>query len=294
MGEKNRKRQRGKKTESEDAEKKLQTLYGKRDTLNEEAKVYREERDQLNQEKQKLYSRIDALKLEREKAFEMLNIHKGKRDNYQSLAKELIRSRRDRSTDILPALVKEVAMLRTAIKECEWEQQTTPMSIKKERDLIEKLKSKQEELKAKERAMAKQSQVKGDIEDLSENITEMFQKADSEHALVQKHYTDAKAYKKEMDDTFEKIKDLASMADKCHLKFLKCRERADEFHQKATEMREQVMSIRRLAREERQKARELINEQNRQVKDTLEDEDKLDKAADDSLKALLQQKKITL
>lgn len=294
MEKKKRKRSKDRKNEFEDAEKKLQSLYEKRDALNEEGKTHRDERDQLNQEKGKLYKRIETLKLEREKAFEMLNIHKGKRDSYQALARELIKTRRDRDGNIFPVLAKEVAMLRTSIREQEWAQQTTPMSIEKERELIDKLRTTQQELKEKEKALSKQSHIKDVIEDLNESITTIFKKADSEHVLVQRFYTDAQAYKKEMDETFEKIKDLTQMADKCHIKFLKCRERADAFHQKAQDMKQQIMGTKQEAREERRKARQLIDDQNRQVKDTLEDEEKLKEAAEESLESLLKRGKVKL
>ena len=294
MERKRRRKSKDNKREFEDAEKKLQSLYARRDTLNEEAKTHREERDQLNQEKGKLYKRIENLKLEREKAFEILNIHKSKRDSYQALARELIKTRRDRDGNIFPVLAKEVAMLRTSIKEQEWAQQTTPMSIEKERELIDKLKVTQQELKEKEKALSKQSQIKDVIDDLNESITTIFQKADTEHALVQRHYTDAQAYKKEMDETFEKIKDLTLMTDKCHIKFLKCRERADNFHQKAQSMKEEIMSTKREAQEERRKARQLIEDQNKQVKETLESEEKLKKAAEESLESLLKKGKVKL
>ena len=288
------KRTKDKRAEHENAEKKLQSLYEKRDDLNEEAKTYREERNQLTQEKQRLFAKIDALKVQREQAFQVLNVHKSKRDNYQSLAKGLIRTRQARDGNAFPALVKEVATLRTSIKETEWSQQTRPMSITDERDLIEKLKQKKDELKEKEEALAKQQQLRGDLDELNTNITEIFAKADEEHVLVQKHYTDATAYKKEMDELFLKIKDLSEMADKSHKKFVKCRERADEYHQKAMEMRQEVMSYRQVAREERQKAKELINQQNKQVKKVLEDKNKLEEAAEESLKSLLKQGKIKL
>lgn len=294
MEDSDKKHAKQRRAEQENAEKKLQELYNKRNALNEEAKAFREERDQLNGEKKRLFGKIDTLKVEREKAFEMLNIHKAKRDAYQTQARELIKAKRAKAGDKTPTLFKDVSTLKTSIQEKEWAHQTTPMSVKKEKDLLDILKKQKEELKEKEAELSKQMKLKGIIGDMDGNITEMFGQADAEHVYVQKFYSDARAYKKEMDATFAKIKELGQMSDKAHHKFLSARERADETHQKALEMREQVMGYRKEAWEERKKAKELISEQNKSVKKALEDKDKLEEAAEDSLKALLQQGKIKL
>ena len=282
------------KAEQENAEKRLQELYSKRNALNDEAKACREGRDQLNQEKKRLFDKINVLKVEREKAFEVLNLHKAKRDAYQNQGRELIKAKQAKSGDKTPNLFKDVSTLKTSIQEKEWTHQTTPMSVKKEKDLLDGLRKEKEDLREKQELLSKQTALTGILGNMEGDISEMFAHADAEHAQVQKYYADARAYKNEMDATFTKVKELGLMSDKSHQKFLKARERADETHHKAMELRDQVMGYRQEAWEERKKAKELIHHQNRQVKDALDNKDKLEEAADESLKALLQQGKIQL
>jgi hypothetical protein len=72
------------------------------------------------------------------------------------------------------------------------------------------------------------------------------------------------------------------------------REKADDQHQKATEMREKLMAMRNLKRDEIREARQQLKEQNRAVKDALYDKKKLEKAAEDALETLLKKGKVEI
>ena len=87
---------------------------------------------------------------------------------------------------------------------------------------------------------------------------------------------------------------LATEADKKHEEFLKIRARADEFHQKATEMRAKVLTIEDARRSEIREARNLLRQQNITVRKVLLDERKLDKAADDALQLLLKKGRVEM
>ncbi len=294
MDEDSKKKAKDPRQDQENAEKKLESLYEKRNTLNEEAKAFREERNQLNEEKRRLFNRINELKATREQAFQQLTIHKNRRNNYQNLARELIKSKRAKAGDNTQSMGEDVLKLRDSVRKREEIYETTPMSIEKEREALETLRRERRELMEKEKVLLKQQEALGIIDDINTNINEVFGKADAEHEMVQKHYADAREYKKEMDAAFDKVKEISGMADRSHQKFITCRKRADDFHEKAMEMKQAVMSIRQQTREERKKARELINEQNRSTRNELENKEKLEEKAEETLKDLLKGGKIQL
>jgi uncharacterized coiled-coil DUF342 family protein len=73
-----------------------------------------------------------------------------------------------------------------------------------------------------------------------------------------------------------------------HEAYIEARTNADEVHGKVVEMREKVLSIRGAHRAEQREARDLLRAQNRTVRKALFDEKKLEEAADQAVKALLQ------
>src|SRR5207302_491842 len=72
------------------------------------------------------------------------------------------------------------------------------------------------------------------------------------------------------------------------------REKADEVHAKAVEMREKVLSIKGAKRAEARESRDLLRQQNRSVRAALLDEKKLEASADAALKALFEKGKVEI
>src|SRR5213593_4347060 len=81
-------------SELEKAEIKLRDLMGRRDALNEQANVHRQERDQLHEQKRTLTAEMRDLKAERDANVREMRAHKGTRNELQSRAKKLIDFRR--------------------------------------------------------------------------------------------------------------------------------------------------------------------------------------------------------
>jgi hypothetical protein len=87
---------------------------------------------------------------------------------------------------------------------------------------------------------------------------------------------------------------LINEANKKHEKYLKIRERANNFHIKAMEMRAKVLEMKKAKRNEIEEAKKVIRDQNIAVRKALDDEDELEKAAKASVEKLLKEGKVEM
>src|SRR5438876_7331513 len=83
-------------SELEQAEIKLQSLFEKRDALNEEAQLLRQERDLVHEKKREAGAKLRELKDRRAAVAGVARRHGEKRDELQATAQDLIEMKRDR------------------------------------------------------------------------------------------------------------------------------------------------------------------------------------------------------
>ncbi|MCX6657927.1 MAG: hypothetical protein NTY62_04470, partial [Euryarchaeota archaeon] len=82
--------------------------------------------------------------------------------------------------------------------------------------------------------------------------------------------------------------------NKKHQEFMKLREEADAAHEKASDMREKIIGIRKEKRMEKMEELRAIRDVNLAVKKALDDVTKNDKAADEALQLLLKKGRIEI
>jgi len=285
---------RKEKSELDQAEIKLESLIERRDALNAEASVFRQERDLLNNQKMDLADGMRSLRAERNRLVDEMRAHRDRRNEFQRKARELVDLKRQVRGQLRGSISGEVERLRKEIKSLEMRQQTTTLALKEENALLEDLREKLKDLKGLELLKGEQDKVGREIKDLDASITDLFRTADREHDLVVKFSNEAKERHEKIVELTAQLAALATEADKKHEEFLKIRARADEFHQKATEMRAKVLTIEDARRSEIREARNLLRQQNITVRKVLLDERKLDKAADDALQLLLKKGRVEM
>ena len=285
---------RKEKSELDTAEIKLENLIQKRDALNSEASVFREERDLLNKQKKELVEQMRALRDERDRLVREMRGHRDKRNEFQRKARELIELKRKVRGQVRTSISGEVDRLRKEVKGMEMRQQTSSLKLEEENALLDDLREKLKELKALEGLRSEQDKIGHEVRDLDASITDLFRAADKEHELVVKLSNDAKERHEKVVGLVTQISGLSGEADKKHEEFLKIRARADEFHQKATEMREKVLTIRNTQRSEIREARNLLRQQNLTVRKTLLDDRRLDQAAEAALQVLLKKGRVEM
>jgi len=276
------------------AEKKYQTLIEERNKLNDEANEIKDERNILNTKKTEMIKQMNELKDKRNKLMDQMREHKKLRDLYHKKAKELITERRKTRGKIVFSLPEKVLFLRQNMQELEFKQQTVPMSIKKERGIVDRIRKGKNEIKNIEEKLKEQEKTEADITSISGSLDELFKKADEEHKEVIRLYNESQEYHEKMKTFVNEIAHLINEANKKHKGYLEIRERANKVHVKAMEMRNTVLVYKREIWKKKQEAKKDIIDQNIKVKKVLEDKGKLEKHAETALEKLLRKEKVSL
>ena len=277
------------------AEKDFRRLIERRNELNDQAREARDERDALNEQKKNLVAEMRRLQTERDAKNAAAREWKEKRNEFQRQAKALIENKRKMRKDstsggqggVIRALENEIrAMERT--------QETTAMTIPKEKELLEKIKAKMRELEQARLVYAEEAKLLSDVKDIDAKIDELFRAADDAHKQVVTLSNEGQALHDQIGPVLEQLKFLDAKSDEKHQGYIALRKEADEFHAKAMGLREQVEKLREERRKLYGERKAELQNTNKEARDQLFDEAKLEDKADDAMKALLAGGKISL
>jgi len=283
--------------ELSNSEKKLKNLYEKRDYFNEEAKVHREMRDDLNRKKGQLLDELAEYRMKKQELATRIKNAKAKRDTYNQKARQLMGlGRKAAPEDGGP--VENVFSLELELKKLEERYVINPVSdLRKERDMVNRIEYLTRRIKELKKEMGPDDGEREEIntDSVEEEIKGYRELADREHGKVESLY-------REMKDLDERLKEhyyptldhLRSESDKRHEEYLKIRKQADSYHRKAVELKERVLQLRSERNRLVNEAEEIILDQNRKVRERLDDEVALDDAADRAVELLLKNKKVEL
>ncbi len=277
-----------------DSEKKFQSYIEKRNELNDEARLLREERDMIHKSKKEQKEEIEKLKKERDELVEEMREHKKIRNKLQKEAKKLIEAKRKRKGEVFRNLPMRVEELKADAQMLEYKQETVPLNPRDENELIEKIREKKREYKKLKKQMEKQKEIQIDISDKDNAIDELFKKADEEHELVDKYYNESQKKHEKYIKLVREISVSIAEANKKHEKYIKIKKEADATHQKAYEMKSKIMAIKGERRKRYKEAKKAIKDQNIKARRAVLDKKKLEEHADKSVEALKKGEKIKL
>ena len=276
------------------SEEKFQSLVAKRDELSQQAQAIRVERDALNDKKNELRGYLDDLRDQRRSLSAKVGNHKKKRDDLQLKAKSMIAMKQK----LRSGMDKEARMSLTDKKRemhrLEMEQQTIPVPIEEEAELVKKIKNLYKQVSELEGLVKEQKEIQLSVQEIDDTIDEAFSLANSEHQHLMLYVNERREIDSKLDTIVNDIGIVIAAANKKHQEFLELREAADTQHNKARELRDKILEIRATKRAERDEQRRDLAEVNASVRKELLDKDKLDKAADSALKQLLSKGKIEL
>ena len=281
-------------TEQQQAERRYQNLIEKRDHFNAEARAVREERDLLNKKKGPVHQQANAIRDRRFQLLREVRDHKAKRNDLQRHAKELILIKRKLRGREKGGVAAQVQKRRDQATKLETQQQTQSLSLTEESRLLENLRQARKELVELEALQREHESVLKEVGELDVAIDDHFQRAEAEHQEVVAKSEQAQALRRELDEKLDEVSVLIAEANRIHELFVKVKERADHFHQRAMEMRKEVISIKRSRRQERTEAKVLVKQQKAVVREALEDEKKLDEAVEDAIATLRKGGKLEL
>jgi uncharacterized coiled-coil DUF342 family protein len=281
-------------SELEQAEIKLQSLFEKRDSLNRDAQLLREERDLVHEKKREVGAVLRDLKDRRAVFASQARQHRERRDDLQGKAKALIEMKRKLRAVGHSDAGAELRSLKRRLSQMEMRQQTASLSLRHENELLEEIKESMKRLKVLEGLKADQDKISKEVGDLDASITDLFQAAEKEHDQAVGLSKQAREVHEQTLGLVHQVAALTLEGNEKHEGYLTAREKADEVHAKVVEMREKVLSIKGAKRAEAREARDLLRQQNRDVRRTLLDPKKLEASADEALKALLEKGRVEI
>ena len=269
------------------AEKDFRRLIEKRNELNDLAREARDERDALNEQKKQLVTQMRQLQSEREA--------KEQRNEFQRQAKALIENKRKMRKDttatgqggVIRALENEVRAMERV-------QETTVLTIPKEKDLLDKLRLKSKELESAKLVYAEEAKLLADVKDIDGKIDELFKSADDAHKRVVDLSNEGQALHDQIGPVLDQLKFLDAKSDEKHTAYVNLRKEADEYHAKGMALRDQVEKLREERRKLYGERKTEVQNANKDAREQLFDETKLEDKADDAMKALMAGGKISL
>lgn len=273
---------------------KFNNLLDQRNEYNELAKKAREERDLLNESRREKSGELEVHKAARDAANEVMRQHKELRNAYQDQAKALIAEKKGKSGNIERSLPLQVRKLRNDMQALMEQQQTTILAPSKEKVLVEKIRDLWLELKAKEGELLKQKAVEVDLGDADSTIDTYFAKADEEHGKAVAALKEASVHHEKFIAGVKEIRVLVSEANKRHAEFVAYKQKADECHHKAMELREKVMAVRNERKAEYDARRKEVQEVNQTARRNVADPRAIDQYKEKALDQLKKGGKITL
>lgn len=282
--------------ERENLEKKADLFVQRRNELNDQANLLRSERDLLNDKKKELLAQMDEAKKERDGQNARLREHKEQRNAYQQQAKLLIAKQRGEKKKAQQAMspVFRVKELEAEIRDQEYQQQTTVMTVKEENKLIDSIRKKRVELGTLRKDAVKAEALNIDLRNTRQAIDQLFALADAEHQEVLRYYKLAQEAHERFLKGFNETSQIIAASNAKHQEFVQTRQRADDQHQQFLELRAKVLELKGKETLERQEARTIIREQHKRVREAVADPKRLEEAAETTLERLKKGGKISL
>jgi uncharacterized coiled-coil DUF342 family protein len=283
--------------ELENLQKKSDMFVQKRNEYNDQARQLQSERNLLNDKRKDQFEKMDAIKKERDGHNANLREHKEKRNEYQAQAKLLIAKQRgqkkteekDRESPIFKA-----KRLESEIRDMEFDQQTTVLTVKQENKLIDQIRKKRIEYAGLKKEAEKAALLNVDLRDTGQAIDQLFALADAEHQEVVKYYKLGQEAHDRFMKVFQETSQIIAGANAKHQEYVAMREKADEQHKEFLALRDKVLEVRGREYAEKNEARAIIREQSQNVRKAVSDPKKLDEHADDALEKLKKGGKIQI
>jgi uncharacterized coiled-coil DUF342 family protein len=228
----------------------LEDLEEQRSKLNKKAEHYRRKRDKLNNTARRWADKRDQLNAKSRENIEKANIHRKKRDELNELVKKAKVERETWNKSVAETQAKlgglkkkhlpkdgiTLEKLKREVRNLEFKQQTSVLSVDKERELLDLLSGVQDQIRQREKllegnqeiqeVLAKRNEAKQKAEEAHKTVSESAESAQKEHDSMCKFYDEGDRLRKE--------------ADGAQVEFRKAKVTADEAHKNHVEMVRQV------------------------------------------------------
>ena len=224
----------------------LDTFHSKKEALHRDAQRHREARDVFNERTRQHSRRRDELNGQVRGIVERANQHRAKRDEMNAKVREAKAERDQLNRDaqeklsrlqelrkargVVPggpgASAVPLAKLKAELRHLEYQQQTTVMTPKKEKELIDLISAKLKEIKARESSVEEDDELRAAQEELRAAKA----KAEERHAELTRHAHEAQEEHDKMAALFAEADGLRRQADAAQAEFVKSKVESDRLH----------------------------------------------------------------
>ena len=237
-------------------ESKVRKMREVRNNFNDQAKVAADKRNSVQSQYKEHKEKIDLVLAEVKTIRAEIKMFKQKRNAIQAQMKSLFTKHKDSRSEHgkKKNASAEYAQLKHEVDALEKKFETSSVGIKKEKEMVEKIKRFSKRLEELEPEVAKFELVSVDLSDLDSAIKTLKAEADAAHNAMIEAVGRVNEKSPEVDEVFAHRDFLKSEGDRFHLEFVELKEKANDIHSKIDEMMVDVNKARdelNLAREER-------------------------------------------
>jgi uncharacterized coiled-coil DUF342 family protein len=216
--------------------KKAEQHKRQRDRLNNTARRWADKRDRLNAGARENIEKAHNHRKERDRLNEMVKRTKEERDKWNITASEAQAKLGGLKKKHLPKDGVTLEKLKREIRTLEFKQQTTVLSVEKERELLDML----SEVHGKKREREKLLEGNKEIQEVMKTRNEAKDKAEEAHKKVGEYADRAQVKHDSMTKYYDDGDKLRREADTAQQEFLKAKFEADEAHKNHVDMVKQV------------------------------------------------------
>lgn len=202
----------------------------KRDELNDKTKEWVQKRDALNGQVRQLVEEATKHRMGRDRLNDEVRRAKEERDRWNKAVTEFTEELSAVRRKKMPKGVVPMERLRRDIRALEFKQQTSVLTVDKERGVIEQIARVQAEIRKREKEMEQDAEMSTALRNLREardkaegfhkQVSELAEKAQAEHDTMVKLYEQGDALRREADGAQEEFIRTKMVADEEHRKHI--------------------------------------------------------------------------
>jgi phosphoserine phosphatase len=227
----------------EELNQQLAALRQERNELNSQAKGWTEKRNSYHEQIRALQTEVETLREKRDRANLQVQVLKAAREKAKSRRKEkyeeILKTRKKLRTIAQKKPNVGLADLERDIQNLEWKIQTSSLSVKEEKTLVEEVQA----LETKHVVYRQLQELKDALFELQTETKAFATQAKLNHEKLSELAEQSQKFHERLVENINKIKNLKEFADEAHEKYVEFRGRADQTHEKYIVIQQQIKSL---------------------------------------------------
>jgi len=276
-------------------ESKVRKMRETRNNFNAQARVSADKRNSVQAQYKEHRGKIELFVAEVRAMRAEIRTFKEKRNAIQEQMRQLISQIKGRRKDKSEkrSASSEYVQLKQEVDALEEKFQTSSVGIKKEKEMVEKIKRFSQRIEELEPEVAKFELVKVDLSDMDSAIKTLKAEADAAHNAMIEAVERLNDKTPEVDEAFAHRDFLKSEGDRFHEEFVDLKKKADEIHSKIDELMVDVNKARDELKSVREERKSWLIDHNAAVNAELKTGAESEEVADSLASSLISQGSVT-